>query len=81
MDVRELKKEFGSKIAFMGGIDHQLMAASDPHLIEEEIKSKFAVAKEGGGYIYHSDHSIPHMVSFQQFQHVMELVEKHGKYN
>ncbi len=80
MDVRELKEKYGDKLSFMGGIDVRAMADPDPNVIEEEIRSKFEVAKKGGGYIYHSDHSIPNNVSFKQYQRVMELVRKYGKY-
>jgi uroporphyrinogen decarboxylase len=80
MDVRRLKAEFGDELAFMGGIDVRAMAADDPALIEEEIASKFEVAKAGGGYIYHSDHSVPKNVSFERYEHVMELVRKYGQY-
>jgi len=80
MDVRELKREYAGKLALMGGIDVRLMSTENPRLIEEEVESKFQVAKKGGGYIYHSDHSIPKDVSFQQYQRVMELVRRHGEY-
>ena len=81
MDVRELKRKYGDKLSFMGGIDVRLMRADDPNLIEKEIKDKFSVAKKGGGYIYHSDHSIPNDVSFQQYKRVMELVRQYGGYD
>jgi uroporphyrinogen decarboxylase len=80
MDVVELKREYGRELAFMGGIDVRLMADPDPSRIEAEIARKFEAAKPGGGYIYHSDHSIPLNVSFGQYVHVMELVRKHGQY-
>lgn len=80
MDLVELKQEFGDKLAFMGGIDVKAMANPDPKVIEDEIARKFAVAKKGGGYIYHSDHSVPNNISFAQYKHVMELVKKYGKY-
>lgn len=80
MDLIELKKQYGEKLAFMGGIDVRAMADPDPRKIEEEIKTKFEIAKKGGGYIYHSDHSIPDNVSFSQYKHVMELVREYGKY-
>ena len=80
MDVRELKAEFGDRMAFMGGIDVRLMADPDPTKIEQEIASKFEVAKRGGGYIYHSDHSIPNTVSFAQFERVLALVRKYADY-
>jgi len=80
MDLIELKKQYGDKLSFMGGIDVRPMADPDPSKIEEEIRTKFAVAKKGGGYIYHSDHSIPNNVSFSQYKRVMELVKKYSAY-
>jgi len=80
MDVRELKRLYGDKLAFMGGIDVRAMASEDPSVIEEEIRSKFEVAMPGGGYLYYSDHSVPDNVSFQQYERVMELVRKYGQY-
>jgi len=80
MDVIELKQEFGKDLAFMGGIDVRTMADPDPSVIEREIASKITAAKVDGGYIYHSDHSIPNDVSFDQYCRVMELVHKYGEY-
>jgi uroporphyrinogen decarboxylase len=80
MDLMELKEKYGEKISFMGGIDTRLMALEDTKPIEKEIKEKITVAKESGGYIYHSDHSVPKNVSFRQYKRVMELVKKYGGY-
>jgi len=80
MNLIELKKKYGDKLAFMGGIDVRAMSAEDPKVIEEEIKTKVSFAKRGGGYIYHSDHSVPDDVSFEQYKRVIELVHKYGKY-
>lgn len=80
MDLVELKREFGRDLAFMGGIDVRAMADPDPTLIETEIARKFEVAMCGGGYIYHSDHSVPNNVSLAQYELVMELVRRYGAY-
>lgn len=80
MDLLALKERFGERLAFMGGIDVRTMAHGDPRLIEEEIATKIGIAKRGGGYIYHSDHSVPDNVSFERYNYVMELVRKHGQY-
>ncbi|MDA8218548.1 MAG: hypothetical protein M0Z94_13115 [Dehalococcoidales bacterium] len=80
MDLVELKKEYGKDIAFMGGIDVRAMADPDPKVIEEEIQRKFEAAMPGGGYVYHSDHSVPNDVSLEQYTHVMELVHRFGEY-
>ena len=57
------------------------MADSNPAAIEKEISEKIPVMKQGGGYIYHSDHSVPDNVSFQQYCRVMDLISEHGQYS
>jgi uroporphyrinogen decarboxylase len=80
MDLVALKREYGGRLAFMGGIDARAMADPDPRVIEREIRTKFEVAMPGGGYIYHSDHSVPDDVSLAQYRHVMDLVRRYGVY-
>ncbi len=80
MDLRELKPTYGDRIAFFGGINTMLMEDPDDARIEEEIRVKFAAAKAGGGYLYHSDHSIPKDVSFRKYSFVMECVRRYGAY-
>jgi uroporphyrinogen decarboxylase len=82
MDLIELKKLYAGRLAFMGGIDVRKMvdASADSSAIESEIKTKFEAAKKNGGYIYHSDHSVPKNISFADYQKVLELVKKYGKY-
>jgi len=78
-DVLELKRRYGDRLAFMGGIDVRAMADPDPAIIEREIASKLPILKQGGGYIYHSDHSIPDNVSLQQYRRVLDLVARYGR--
>ena len=64
---------------------HKILSSLDYHngeeiVIEEEIRTKILIAKEGGGYIYHSDHSVPANVSFEQYQRVIDLVLRYGTY-
>ena len=80
MDLLQLKSDYGDRLTLMGGIDVRAIADPDPLRIEEEIRSKMPFAKKGGGYIYHSDHSIPNNVSFQQYCRVKDLVRNHGAY-
>lgn len=81
MDLIGLKKEYGKRLAFMGGIDVRKMSNPDPNIIEEEIKLKIGFAKRGGGYIYHSDHSVPDNISFGQYKRVLALVKSYGIYS
>jgi uroporphyrinogen decarboxylase len=79
-DLLALKRDYGDRLAFMGGIDVRAMADPDPAVIEREIAEKVPIAKQGGGYIFHSDHSVPDNVSFAQYTRVMELAAHYGKF-
>lgn len=78
MDLVAVKRRFGDRLVLHGGIDVRRM--NDPNEAEDEIRTKITVAKENGGYIYHSDHSVPDSVSFESYQRVLELVRTVGAY-
>jgi len=80
MDLITLKKQYAGALCFMGGIDVRAMAAQDPAMIEQEIATKVPIAMAGGGYIYHSDHSVPDSVSLDRYRRVLELVKHYGRY-
>jgi uroporphyrinogen decarboxylase len=78
MDLRELKPKYGHQVSFMGNIDVMKLITNDPAIIEAEVAAKIPLAKVGGGYIYHSDHSIPPQVSWASYQWLMQLVARYG---
>ncbi len=77
-DVRELKKTYGKQITFFGNIDVRKMSGTRDD-VREELLSKLEVAAEGG-YVYHSDHSVPPTVSWENYCYLMELLDEHGRY-
>lgn len=79
LDVRELKPQYGKRLVLFGNIDVRKLSGTKEE-VEEEIVSKIPIAKEGGGYIYHSDHSVPHSVSFENYRLAMELLKRYGTY-
>lgn len=78
MDVPRLKAEIGDRVVLDGGIDVRKM--KDPAAIEEHIRTTFEAGKVNGGYVYHSDHSVPSDVSFADYCRVMALVDWYGRY-
>jgi uroporphyrinogen decarboxylase len=80
LDVRKLAGEYGRTLALMGNIDVRKMSGTAAE-IEEEVRSKLTVAMQGGGYIYHSDHSVPPTVSFEQYCRLISLVDQYGTYH
>lgn len=80
MDVRELKAKYGDKLSFMGNIDARLLQTNDKDALANEIKDKITIAKQGGGYVYHSDHSVPPGTDLDTYRFVIECVEEYGRY-
>jgi uroporphyrinogen-III decarboxylase len=79
LDVVELKRRYGSRWAFNGNIDVQVLATNDREKVRREVLRKLNAAK-GGGFILQSDHSVPSNVDPQTYEYVIELVREHGKY-
>lgn len=80
-DVRIYKRTFGRSMCLIGNIDADIVAKGDKSQIEEEVAGKIIPAKQGGGYIYHIDHSVPPTVSLDSYAFLLEQVRKHGNYD
>ena len=80
LDVRKLKSEYGKDLTLMGNIAVEAMNASKSEL-DTEVRSKLDIVMKDGGYIYHSDHSVPSSVSFKNYCYLVELLKKYGIYH
>ena len=78
MDPGKLKALYGDKLAFHGGINAQLWDNID--LVKQEMERIIPVMKEGGGYVFASDHSIPNSVSYENMTEIAKLAHELGKY-
>jgi uroporphyrinogen decarboxylase len=66
MDVAELRRRHPRKMTCYGNINVQNLLG-DRRALEEELRRKIPFAR-GGGFIMHSDHSIPFGVRYEQYQ-------------
>ena len=78
MDPFKLKQLYGDKLAFHGGINAQLW--DNIEAVKAEMNRIIPAMKEGGGYVFASDHSIPNSVSFENMKQIAELARILGKY-
>jgi len=79
MDVVDLRRRYGHRIAFCGNMDVALWAQGSRAELKRAVLTKLNAAK-GGGYIFQSDHSVPSNVSGQKYEYVLSLVREYGKY-
>jgi uroporphyrinogen decarboxylase len=80
MDVRLLKREYGSKLSYIGNIDARVLSTNDLEMIEQETRSKIEAAGRGGGYVAGSDHSVPPDVQLRTYEMFVELIRRYGSY-
>ena len=61
MDPSELKKEYGTRLAFMGGVDtqHLLPYASAEEVYRTTRRLLEVMTADGGGYILAASHAVP----------------------
>ena len=78
MDLVELKRRYGERLALMGGLDARTLV--DVARMREELERKIPAAMEGGGYILHSDHSIPDNVPLANFREFIRYGLELGTY-
>jgi hypothetical protein len=67
LDVVELKREFGSRLAWCGNMDVRVWASAPPEELEREVRRK-AAAGVDGGYIFQSDHSVTPEISAERYE-------------
>jgi uroporphyrinogen decarboxylase len=59
MDHRELKAQFGDRLAFWGGIDvQQVLPFGTPEQVRRTVRERIEILGAGGGYILSSSHNL-----------------------
>lgn len=67
MDLLRIHRNFGEKIALMGGLDVRSICSNDRAWIDRELMEKIPEVKQGFGFVLHSDHSIPKTVEYENY--------------
>ncbi len=78
MDPVRLKRDFGDRLVLHGGLNAMLW--DDIGRTRDEIRRLLPVLKQGGGYIFQEDHSIPDSVSLADYRDIVQLAKDLGTY-
>jgi len=80
-DTGELKRRFGSRVAFWGGIDTQhVLPRGTPAEVEREVARRIRDLGPGGGYVVASVHNVQPDVPPENVLAMAEAVRRHGRY-
>lgn len=80
MDLLRIYRDFGEKIALMGGLDVRPVANNDLPGIRRELETRIPVVKGRNGFILHSDHSIPESAEYESYRYFLETGLELGRY-
>lgn len=81
MDPRELKREFGSCLAFHGGISIQrTLPFGTPEDVRGEVRDKFEALGKGGGYILCTSHNIQADTPMENLDVLLDAYRNYGRY-
>ena len=76
----KIKKLYGDKLAFIGGMDARVLLSNDLGRVRKELESKVPAAMAGSGYILQVDHSVPGDVNYETYKYFVETGLKLGTY-
>jgi uroporphyrinogen decarboxylase len=80
MDLLKLKRDFGARIALIGGMDERVLETNDPAAVDAELEKKLPGAMAGGGYVLQVDHSVSSNVKYDTYRHFVETGLQMGTY-
>ena len=82
MDPRELKREFGSRLAFHGGISIQrTLPFGKPEDVREEVRDRVEALGKGGGYILCTSHNIQADTPLENLDALLAAYDDYGRYS
>ena len=76
-----LKREYGDRLAFQGGIDIQeVLPKGTPRDVAEHVRDRAAILAPGGGYIFGTAHNVLPDVPVENVLALIEAYQQYGRY-
>lgn len=80
MDSANLKKQFGDRICFHGGIDEQHALPISKEAIDKELRTRISALAKDGGYIIGPTSNIQDDTPIEYVLYYLEKAKEYGKY-
>lgn len=75
MDIVELRKKYGKKLAFKGGIDKHVLRKSKEE-IRKELEYKMQPLMQEGGTVFALDHRIPNGTPLENYKYYIDTARE-----
>jgi uroporphyrinogen decarboxylase len=77
-DVRDLKSQYGDRIALLGGIDVDFLCRADQDAIRARVRDTLDVCLPGGGYCLGSGNSVANYIPLENYLTMMDEGRKYA---
>ena len=80
MDIRQMKKSYGSRLCLLGNVDLNLLGNAAPEDVDREVRDLIRDIAPGGGYIVTSGNSLAGYLLLENVRALSRAVKKYGAY-
>ncbi len=81
MNITEVKKTYGDRIALIGNVDlGYILTRGTPQEVRDEVRSLIMRLGPGGGYLMSSANSITNYVPLENYKALLEATFEYGRY-
>ena len=80
MDIREVKKQYGSKICIIGNVDVDLLAQGTAEEVDKAVRDLIRNIAPGGGYILSSGNMLTDYSKVENIWAMSKALKKYGRY-
>lgn len=80
MDIGQLKRDFGDRLALIGNVDVNTLAAGTPEQVREETRHRIAEIAPGGGFAIGSSNSVPDYALPENYRALIDASLAYGRY-
>ncbi len=80
MDICEIKKSHGDRLALWGGVAVENLVSGTPEQVREDVRRAMRCAKPGGGFILGASHSIAVGTKYDNFMAMLDEYHKLAEY-
>jgi uroporphyrinogen decarboxylase len=80
MDIRQIKRDYGSRVAIMGNVDVDILSRGTPEMVIAETKQLLREIAPGGGYLLGSGNSVTYYVPLENYRAMLAALHEFGAY-
>ena len=78
VDIVQLKRDWGSKVSFIGNVDVDLLSRGTPQQVVEATRFLIDSVAPGGGFALASGNTVTDYVSLENYKAMIETVHEYG---